>query len=93
MQQHTGSCSPEQLRTLQKIFDLIWMDLRSNGSSNYNGPSDPDALRDEIARRVFGQLDSDGFTADNITQRVLSSFGISADSIRAQTVRTNGGSL
>jgi hypothetical protein len=76
MQRYAGSCSPEQLHTLQKIFDLIWMDLRSNGSSRYTGPLDPDALREEVARRVFSHFNGDDTNADDITQRVLSSFGV-----------------
>lgn len=70
-----GSCSPEQLHTLQKIFDVIWMELRASTMSNYSGHSDPDALRDEIARRVFSQHDGKEIDADEITRRVLSSFG------------------
>jgi len=27
MQKFAGTCSPEQLHTLQTIFDLIWMEL------------------------------------------------------------------
>jgi len=48
MQRYAGSCSPEQLHRLQKIFDLICMELRANGQSNYTGPMDPDGLREEI---------------------------------------------
>jgi hypothetical protein len=76
MLKFAGSCSPEQLRTLQRIFDLIWIELRANSASGFNGPSDPDSLRDEIARRVLGHYDGDGLDADAITNRVLGSFGI-----------------
>jgi hypothetical protein len=55
MKNQTGSCSPEQLLALQKVFDLIWMELRFGGSNNYTGPSDPEALREEIARRSAWQ--------------------------------------
>jgi hypothetical protein len=83
MQKFAGSCTPEQLHTLQRVFDLIWMELRANGHADYNGPSDPDA-------RVFAEYDGDDVIADNITQRVLGSFGVSADRIRSQSVHTNG---
>jgi len=83
MQRFAGTCSPEQLQTLQGIFDLIWMELRASTTSNYNGPSDPDALREEIARRVLGQFDGDGLDADEITERVLSSFGMEVDHLRS----------
>jgi hypothetical protein len=84
MLKFAGSCSPEQLQTLQRIFDLIWMELRANGASRFNGPSDPDSLRDEIARRVLGQYDGDGLDAEHTTQRVLRSFGIEASNLYPQ---------
>src|SRR5687768_3179190 len=89
MQNLAGACSPEQLHMLQKIFDLIWMELRATSHSNYTGPSEPDALREEIARRVIGQFDG-GLDADEITRRVLSSFGIEAGFLRSQPARGNG---
>jgi hypothetical protein len=76
MQRYAGTYSPEQLHIMQKIFDLIWMEFQSSGSSRYTGPVEPDALREEIARRVFGQFDGDAPNADNIVGRVLSSFGV-----------------
>jgi hypothetical protein len=76
MLKFAGSCSPEQLHTLQKVFDLIWMELRASTMSNYSGPSDPDVLRDEIARRVLGQFNGNGIDADEITKQVLGSFGL-----------------
>jgi hypothetical protein len=76
MDQETGSCSPEQLHTLQKIFDLIWMELRAAGSSRFSGPIEPDILRTEIARRVMAYADEAEMTADEITDAVLLSFGI-----------------
>ena len=76
MLKFAGSCSPEQLHTLQKIFDLIWMELRASTMSNYSGPADPDALRDEIARRVFNQHDGKEIDAHEMTREVLSSFGV-----------------
>lgn len=76
MLKFAGSCSPEQLQTLQKIFDLIWMELRASTMSSYRGPSDPDALRDEIARRVLGQYNGAGIDPDEITKQVLGSFGV-----------------
>jgi hypothetical protein len=76
MQTFAGTCSPGKLHTLQKIFDLIWMELRASSMSNYRGPSDPDALRDEIARRVFNQYDGTEIDAHEMTRRVLGSFGV-----------------
>jgi hypothetical protein len=86
MLKFAGLCSPEQLRTLQEVFDLIWMELRASTISTYNGPSDPDQLRDEIARRVLDEFDSKGkVNADSITKHVLESFGIETDQVRAQS--------
>ena len=76
MHKFAGSCSPEQLRTLQTIFDLIWMELQETTTSKYNGPTNPNALRDEIARRVLGQFDGEELDAEAVTRHVLNSFGI-----------------
>jgi hypothetical protein len=78
MQILARTCSPEQLHTLQKIFDLIRIELRDGSTSLYNGPSEPDALRDEIAHRVLTQFDAHGFSGDEVTKRVLDSFGFQA---------------
>jgi hypothetical protein len=90
MLKFAGTCSPEQLHTLQRIFDLIWMELRASTMSNYSGPADPDALRDEIARRVLGQFAGDGLDADEITKRVLSSFGMETGHLRSQGSHGDG---
>jgi hypothetical protein len=82
MQKFAGMCSPEQLLALQRIFDLIWMELRESSTSGYNGPSDPGALRDEIARRVFSQFDGGEIDHDEITARVLISFGLESHPLR-----------
>jgi hypothetical protein len=90
MQRFAGSCSPEQLLSLQKVFDLIWMELRANGSANYTGPTDPDALREEIARRVFAHHDGADGNADDITRQVLISFGVQTDVLQPQAERGSG---
>lgn len=82
MQRFAGTCSPEQLHTLQRIFDVIWMELQMSTTSNYSGPFDPDTLREEIARRVLGSFDGDGLNADEIATRVLASFGIKTGQLR-----------
>ena len=68
---------------LQTIFDVIWMELRESSTSKYNGPSDPEALRDEIARRVLDHYKGDGFSAKDITKQVLKSFDIGAEALGA----------
>jgi hypothetical protein len=98
MRKFEGTCSPEQLHTLQRVFDLIWMELRASSMSSYSGPSDPDALRDEIARRVLSHYDGDGPDGNEITQRVLKSFGFTSaatgqdqgDSTRVERKRPTG---
>jgi hypothetical protein len=80
---HKGWYSPEQLQTLQKIFDEIWMEFRAKGLGKLDRPSDRDALRAEIACRIFKQLDKETFKAEEITQHVLSSFGMEIEGIRA----------
>jgi hypothetical protein len=76
MLRYAGVCGPEELETLQKVFDLIWMELRANGTKNYTGPANPDALREEIARRVFDLYKTNQGTSDDIASAVLHSFGV-----------------
>ena|SRR5687767_9718983 len=77
LQKFAGSCSPEQLHTLQSILDLIWMELRASSTSNYSGPSDPDMLREEIARRVIDRYNGGSDTpVHQIVMQILASFGI-----------------
>lgn len=63
-QAHAGLCGPQRLHTLQTIFDLIWIEMRANGGINYTSQNDPDALRDEIASRVFSQYSGDDSYAE-----------------------------
>jgi hypothetical protein len=91
MQRYAGVCGPEELGTLQKVFDLIWMELRANGTKNYTGPADPDALREEIARRVFDLYKTNEGTSDDIASAVLHSFGVPMNlSHPTYTRRPNG---
>ena len=69
------SLSPEELQ-VEKIFDLIWMELRENRGLYYFGQFEPGVLRDEIARRVAHHSNSGKFHAEDVTQSVLHSFGI-----------------
>jgi hypothetical protein len=69
--------TPEQAQG-QKIFDLIWMELRQNGGVNFFGPLEPDVLREEIARRVAHHSNGGNSHPDDVTQSVLNSFGIGA---------------
>jgi hypothetical protein len=80
-QADTGPYSSEQMYTLRKILDLIWMELRANGDSNFSGPTDPDALRDEIAHRATRYFNA-GENPDSITQLVLSSFGMESEGLK-----------
>jgi hypothetical protein len=90
MKNQSGSCSPEQLLALQKVFDLTWMELRFGESTNYNGPSDPDALREEIARRVIAEHHENEVHSDDIVWRVLASFGFQTAVFQPQPAGSNG---
>jgi hypothetical protein len=73
-----GTCGPEQLRTFQAIFDIIWIDLRAGGLESFSGPTDdPEALRTQIARRVMEYAMTETGDED-IIGKVLKSFGITA---------------
>jgi hypothetical protein len=92
MQKFAGSCSPEQLNILQTVFDFIWMELRASSNSSYSGPSHPEALRDEIAQRVFSLYGAEGVDADQIAQQVLASFGIDGSGLdRGKLSKQPGG--
>jgi len=64
------------------------MELRSSRASNYSGPTDPEALRDELARRLLSQYTQDTANADEITAAILRSFGIEAHGIKQTHVAT-----
>ena len=93
MQKFAGLCSPEQLHALQSIFDLIWMELRESSTSRYSGPSDPDDLRDEIARRVLDHYDGNGTPSNEIIGHVLVSFGMTGQEQPSQQNRTQIGEI
>ena len=81
MQTFTGSCSPERLHTLQKIFDAIWSDVQA-GSHRAT-----EALRNEIARRVVRHLNDADPQPDEIAQAILSSLGIGSDLLSPRVTR------
>jgi hypothetical protein len=84
MLEFSGTCSPEQLRKLQSVFDQIWMELRATSKSSYSGPNDPDELRDEIARRVLSCYERESTERAAIVRKVLASFGIGIRDARSQ---------
>ena len=73
MQTFSGSCSPERLHTLQKIFDAIWSDVQA-GSHRAT-----EALRNEIARRVIRHLNDVDPQPDEIVHAILNSLNIDSD--------------
>jgi hypothetical protein len=73
-----GTFGPEQLRALQAIFDIIWIDLRADGLASFSGPTDDiEALRTQIAVRVMEHAKTESSDED-IIGKVLKSFGITA---------------
>jgi hypothetical protein len=75
MQIDKGSCSPEQFRTLQSIFDNVWMVIRAGSSQSLADPRGMEALHFVIARRVLDYAQT-RTSADDIIRGVLNSFGI-----------------
>lgn len=75
MQIDKGSCSPEQFRTLQSVFDNVWMAIRAGSSQSFADPRDMEALHFVIARRVLDYAET-RMSAAEIIQAVLNSFGI-----------------
>jgi hypothetical protein len=76
-------CGPDQLRTLQSIFDHVWIELRSNGT--FSGPTEPQTIHGKIAHRVMGYeigrqvmryADNHQMTDSEITNAVVSRMSI-----------------
>ncbi len=70
MQTSTDSCSPERLRTLQSVFDTIWLEVQTGNCRATI------ALRDEIARRVTQHVDDVDPKPDEIVQAVIRSLRV-----------------
>lgn len=70
MQTFSGSCSPERLRTLQKIFDAVWLKVQTGAYRT------TEALRDEIARRVAKHVNDVDPRPDEIAKAVLNSLTV-----------------
>ncbi len=76
-------CGPDQLRTLQSIFDHVWIELRANGT--FSGPTVPETVHGKIAHRVMGYeigrqvmryADNHQMTDSEITKAVVSRMSI-----------------
>lgn len=76
-------CGPDQLRTLQSIFDHVWIELRANGT--FSGPTKPETVHGKIAHRVLGYeigrqvmsyADNHQMTDSEITEAVVSRMSI-----------------
>lgn len=73
MQNDPSAINPEELCTLQTIFNQAW--LRANGSIDIDASTDWEALRNEIARRVLDYAQTN-LTDEEIVSAVLTSLGI-----------------
>ena len=73
MRNALNAIDPEQLCTLQTVFNQAW--LRANGSIDINVPTDWEALRSEIARRVLDYAQTN-LTDEEIVSAVLRSLRI-----------------
>jgi hypothetical protein len=58
-----------------QLVDNLWQNLRSKAYGSHTGPSDPQALRDEITRHVLECVER-GLSDDDIIDFVLASFGV-----------------
>jgi hypothetical protein len=73
MQNDFRAFDPDQLRTLQQIFDEAW--LQMTGNSQLIIVQDWRALRDDIACMVMDYAPS-SLTDDEIIRAILASLGI-----------------
>lgn len=73
MQSHAGSCGPETLVRLQKVFDAVWLELKAR-KSPYTFPWATEATRYTIANLVFLHVNEADRDAEFIKRQVLQSF-------------------
>jgi hypothetical protein len=69
LQSHAGSCSPEALARLQRIFDAIWLELEAK-KSPHTFPWAVEAARYTIARLVLQHVNNVK-DAEHIKREVL----------------------
>jgi hypothetical protein len=72
MQIHPGVCSPEKLRSLQRIFDAIWFELESK-SSKHTFPWQSQAARYQIAGLLLDHANDRELDAEQIKHDILQS--------------------
>jgi hypothetical protein len=70
MQNHPGACSPEMLRSLQGIFDAIWLELESK-HSRHTFPWDIQAARFLVAHYLLDHINETKLDADRVKRDVL----------------------
>jgi hypothetical protein len=70
MQIHSGACSPEKLKFLQKVFDAIWMELESK-HSKHTFPWDTQSARFRIANYLLEHVNDAKLDIDGIKRGVL----------------------
>jgi hypothetical protein len=73
MQSHAGSCSPETLVRLQKVFDAVWLELKARRSP-HTFPWATEATRYTIANLVFRHVNEADRDAELIKRQVLQRF-------------------
>jgi hypothetical protein len=70
MQTRPGVCSAEKLRSLQRIFDAIWLELESK-SSKHTFPWEAQATRYQIAGFILKHATDRGLDVEQIKQEVF----------------------
>jgi hypothetical protein len=74
MQTHPGACSPEKLRSLQEIFDTIWLALESK-RSKHTFPWDTQSARFRIAGYLLDHVNDRNLDAEQIKREILQKLG------------------
>ena len=70
MQSHPGACGPEMLRSLQRIFDAIWIELESK-HSRHTFPWDAQSARFQIAHYLLDHLNDAQLDVARIKRDIL----------------------
>src|SRR5215216_3762515 len=69
MQRYLSSCSPGQVHMLQKICDIVQLELQARGGVNSTA-----LLRDIITRRVLSHFYDETFNMETAAEAVILSF-------------------
>ena len=85
MHRHISACGPKELKTLQRVFETAWRELRLERASCV-GRIDPERLLEDIAERMMDHAHT-GLSEEEIAAKVLASLGLGTPATPRPAVR------